>query len=387
MLPCKGENATMNYRPIYYLGIDAGNRTTVISRRDADGLNEIITIFPSFVAPVSLEEQERFNSGLNAATPFGEGEYLLSAGEGLHYYVGKLAQRQGSKATDAKGAANRYWTDHNRVLWRTAIVASIPAEELEHNGAYNPGADAYEFEVRIATGLPVSLYDLERAEMIRQAYNGVHRFTFNKRNYIIHVLVGPVVMEGTGGLVLYGSAQTKKGVIDIGYWSTEIIVMEGGRPVREGSDGDEIGVGDAADILKAEVLSAFRRELSDDEVREILFAQARQLELPAITAYGKTLPEDRLQTMAENALGSTASRLKTLISSTWSSARGYIAADINPVTLIGGGPYYFERFVQEVVPHAKMASSPESANARAYSLIAVGYKKWSETTLSALTAR
>lgn len=267
-------------------------------------------------------------------------------------------------------------------------MASIPVEELEQNGAYNPSADAYEFEVRIATGLPVSLYDLERAEMIRQAYNGIHRFTFNKRTYIIHVLVGPVVMEGSGGLVLYGSVQAKKGVIDIGYWSTEIIVMEGGRPVREGSDGDEIGLGDAADILKSEVLSAFKRELSDDEIRALLLAVARwQQELPPITAYGKTLPEDRLRVMAENALGATAGRLKTLISSTWSSARGYIAADINPVTLIGGGPYYFERSVQEVVPHAKMASEPESANARAYSLIAVGYKKWVERSLIAPLAR
>jgi Actin like proteins N terminal domain len=376
----------MGHRPTYYLGVDEGNRTTVVSRRDADGLNEIITIFPSFIAPISLEEQERFSSGLNAATPFGEGEYLLSS-EGIHFYVGKLALRQGSKATDARGAANRYWTEHNRNLLRASIAACIPLEELEQNGAYNPSTNAYEFEVRVATGLPVTLYDLERAELIRQAFTGIHTYTFNKRNYIVHVLVGPVVMEGTGGLVLYGSALAKKGVIDIGYWSTEIIVMEGGRPVREGSAGDEIGVGDAADILKAEVMSAFKRELSDDEVRDILLAQARHQELPPITAYGKALPEDRLCVMAESALGSTGSRLKTLIASTWSSVRGYIAADINPVMLVGGGPYYLERYVREVVPHARMPIEPENANARAYSLIAIGYKKWNDVAQAALVAR
>ncbi len=376
----------MGHRPTYYLGVDAGNRTTVVSRRDADGLNEIITIFPSFIAPVSLEEQERFSSGLNATTPFGEGEYLLS-NEGLHFYVGRLALRQGSKATDARGAANRYWTEHNRTLLRTAIAACIPVEELEHNGAYNPSNDAYEFEVRIATGLPVTLYDLERAELIRQAFTGIHTYAFNNRNYVVHVLIGPIVMEGTGGLVLYGSSHAKKGVIDIGYWSTEMIVMEGGRPVKEGSAGDEIGVGDAADILKAEVMSLYKRELSDDEVRSVLLAQARQQELPSITAYGKALPEDRLRSIAESGLTSTASRLKTLISSTWSSVRGYIAADINPVTLVGGGPYYFERYVQEVVPHAKMPSEPENANARAYSLIAIGYKKWNDVAQLALVVR
>ena len=82
---------------------------------------------PSFLAsllPISLEEQERFSSGLNAATPFGEGEYLLSS-EGMHVYVGKLALRQGSKATDARGAANRYWTEHNRNLLRASIPRPV----------------------------------------------------------------------------------------------------------------------------------------------------------------------------------------------------------------------------------------------------------------------
>ena len=91
--------------------------------------------------------------------------------------------------------------------------------------------------------------------------------------------------------------------------------------------------------------------------------------------------------MAESALSSTGSRLKTLIASTWSLVRGYIAADINPVMLVGGGPYYLERYVREVVPHARTPIEPENANARAYSLIAIGYKKWNEVAQAALVAR
>ena len=47
----------MNNRPTYYLGVDAGNRTTVVSRRDSDGLNEIINRLYPGSGKTSLEAE------------------------------------------------------------------------------------------------------------------------------------------------------------------------------------------------------------------------------------------------------------------------------------------------------------------------------------------
>lgn len=368
-------------RPLYHLGGDFGNRTSIGFLRDAAGLNESHAYFTSFIAETPQQEYQRFSAGTQTVLDPNEGEYLISY-EGKHYLVGKLAQQQGPQAIDPRGVADRYWGQHNLLLHLTMVASLLCPRDLRAAGGYNPAANTYECVVRVGTGMPVSVYTGARAEQIRQAMNGLHRFGFNGYDYVVELEVGPVVMEGVSGLILHGgTGKSKKAVIDCGYWSTEILRKENGQFVRDANAGDAIGIGMAFDYLKSTVAFDFGRELSEDEAQSILLAQARAETLPLINLYGKPLDAEQLAKVAEAALAVPGVSLQQMVASRLGSARGLVATDVDPVVFVGGSAYYLKRFVAEKVPHVKVFNDPENANARGYCLLCVGYKDWKYTTL------
>lgn len=372
-------SSSISQRPLYHLGGDFGNRTSIGFLRDASGLDERRAYFTSFIAEISEQEYQRFSVGTQTTLDPNEGEYLLTY-EGKHFLVGKLAQQQGPLAIDPRGVGDRYWSLHNLILYLNMIAALLSPKELREAGAYNPAEKTYECTVRVSTGMPVSVYTTNRAELIRQAFNGKHRFEFNGYTYIVELEIGPIVMEGVSGLILYGgTGKNKKAVIDCGYWSTEILRKENGQFIRDTNAGDVIGIGMAFDYLKSTVAFEFERELTEDEAQHILLAQARQTPLPPLSRYGKLLDAEKLGKIAMAALAVPGVPLQQMVSSRLGSARGLVATDIDPVIFIGGSAYYLERYVAEKVPHIKVNADPENANARGYCLLAIGYKDWKYT--------
>jgi hypothetical protein len=367
------------HRPLYYLGADLGNRTSIGFVRDAENLNERHAQFSSFLADIAAQEYERFRIGTQSSLSVHEGEYVLSY-EGKHCFVGSLAQQQGPLATDAKGVGDRYWTRHNMLLLLNLIALLLSPAELRRAGGYNPEDDTYECSVRVGTGMPVSVYTPARADLIRSAFNGIHRFTFNGSHYIVTIDIGPVIMEGVGGLLLHGgTGRNKKAVIDCGYWSTEILRKENGQFIRDSSAGEAIGIGMAFDALKSTVALEFGRELSEDEAQRLLLAQARKEALPPVLLYGKPLNSERLARVTEEALAVPGVPLQKMVASKLGSARGLVATDIDPVVFVGGSAYYLQSFVAAKVPHVTVPREPEFANARAYCLLAGAYRDWHET--------
>ncbi|HZT98985.1 MAG TPA: hypothetical protein VFA10_04960, partial [Ktedonobacteraceae bacterium] len=163
----------LQQRPLYHLGGDFGNRTSIGFLRDVAGLNESHASFTSFIAEIPMQEYQRFNAGTQTILDPNESEYLLSY-EGKHYLVGKLGQQQGPQAIDARGVADRYWSSHNLILCLNMIATLLCPKDLRAAGGYNPEANTYECVVRVATGMPVSVFTAARAEMVRQMMNGVH---------------------------------------------------------------------------------------------------------------------------------------------------------------------------------------------------------------------
>jgi hypothetical protein len=372
---------SLQQRPLYHLGGDFGNRTSIGFLRDGSGLDERRGYFTSFLAEIPEQEYQRFSVGTQTTLDPNEGEYLVTY-QGKHFLVGKLAQQQGPMAIDPRGVADRYWSQHNLILHLNMIAALLSPRELRAAGGYNPADETYECVVRVSTGMPVSVYTTARAEMIRQAFTGVHRFSFNGYDYVVELEVGPIVMEGVAGLLLHGgTGKAKKAVIDCGYWSTEILRKENGQFVRDANAGDAIGIGMAFDYLKSTVAFDFGRELSEDEAQGLLLAHARQEPLPLVNLYGKPLDTEKLGKVAEAALAVPGVPLQQMVSSRLGSARGLVATDVDPVVFVGGSAYYLKRYVVEKVPHVKVFADPENANARGYCLLSVGYKDWKFTKL------
>ncbi len=374
----------MSQRPLFHLGADLGNRTSIGFLRDANGLNERWNQFTSFLAEIPAQDYLRFSAGTQTVLDANAGEYLLTV-QGKHYYVGTLAQQQGPSAIDARGVADRYWGQHNMLLLLTMIATLLPPEYLRQMGGYNPAEHTYECVVRIGTGMPVTVYTTARAEAIRQTFGGMHRFRCNGYDYVVELEVGPVIMEGVGGLILHGgTGKHKKAVIDCGYWSTEILRMENGQYIRDASAGEAIGIGMAFDHLKNTLAFDFGRELSEREAQSLLLAHARQQELPPVLLYGKPLDPERLATVTAAALAVPGVPLQQMVAARLGSARGLVASDIDPVVFIGGSAYYLRQYVEEKVPHVKVVPDPEHANARAYCLLAVGFKGWTTKLPSAI---
>lgn len=368
-------------RPLYHLGGDFGNRTSIGFLRDADGLNECHAYTTSFIAEIPEQEYQRFSVGTQTSLNPNEGEFLITYQE-RHYLVGKLAQQQGPGAIDPRGVADRYWRLHNLILHLNMIATLLCPKDLREAGGYNPTENTYECVVRVGTGMPVSVFTSARAEAIRQAFNGIHRFSFNGYDYVVQLEIGPIVMEGVSGLILHGgTGKNKKAVIDCGYWSTEILRKENGQFVRDANAGDAIGIGMAFDYLRSTVAFDLQRELSEDEAQVLLLAGARQETLPVINLYGKPLNAETLGKIVEAALAVPGIPLQQMVSSRLGSARGLVATDVDPVIFIGGSAYYLKRYVVEKVPHVKVFADPENANARGYCLLCVGYKDWKFTTL------
>ena len=378
---------TVQQRPLYHLGADIGNRTSIGFLRDANGINERRIQFTSFLAEIAEQESQRFSAGTQTTLDPNEGEYLLTY-QDKHYFAGKLAQQQGALAIDARGVADRYWGQHNLLLLLTMVAALLCPKDLREAGGYNPAENTYECIVRVGTGMPVSLYTTQRAALVRHALSGIHRFQFNGYSYVVQLEVGPVIMEGVGGLILHGgTGKQKKAVIDCGYWSTEILRMENGQYIRDANAGEAIGIGMAFDFLKNTVAFDFGRELSEDEAQALLLAQARHEELPPVLLYGRPLDATRLARAAEAALAVPGVPLQQMVSARLGSARGLVASDIDPVVFVGGSAYYLRQYVEEKVPHIKVVQEPEHANARAYCLMAVGFKQWNATQLPSVRAR
>lgn len=377
----------LNQRPLYHLGGDWGNRTSIGFVRDGAGLNERQVQYTSFIAEVPEQDYLRFSAGTQTTLDPNEGEYLIMY-QGKHYLVGKLAQQQGALAIDARGVADRYWGQHNLLLLLNMIATLHCPKELREAGGYNPAENTYECVVRVGTGMPITVYTTPRAELIRQAFNGVHRFHFNGYDYVVEIEVGPVIMEGVGGLILHGgTGKSKKAVIDCGYWSTEILRKENAQFIRDANAGEAIGIGMAFDYLKNTLAFDFGRELSEDEAQSLLLAQAQHAELPPISRYGKPLDAEQLGKVAEAALAVPGIPLQQMVAARLGSARGFVASDIDPVIFIGGSAYYLYRYVAEKVPHVKVFQDPENANARAYCLLATGFKDWKTTKLPTVVAR
>lgn len=345
---------------IYYAGYDPGSGIASLRLIAADDVELALDIFtlPSAIADGNVTDLlDRGDIDAMLQQVLREGEYALTL-QDADYYLGTLIE-QGTNDTAALGADLRYWSIHTKILLLALAAKMIPEKK---------------FELRLVTALPVSLYTRENRKRVKDALSGYYRYDFNGRKDIEAIIkVGYVAYEGQGVLVHCGNKSGKQGVIDIGERTTDIIGANGQVINGRWCAGEEIGVGQLVDALKT-LGKKYKRIISTDLAHEVLKAYIHEKSLPRVTVNQKEeIPEAEMRDVIGKAIKRLSRTLTTLISGTWTAEDGGEAAsDFDEVFLAGGGAWYFDKVVRDLIKNVTFVSDPQDANVRGYAALATG---------------
>ncbi len=341
-------------------GFDPGNSETSLVVATPEGQQSRLTL-PSYVGRGSSHELKRFRQmkSVQAADVFQPGEYVLLCPKIAHteYFIGTLAMDQSRAATSARGDINRYWSPFVLLLLLAASGALIP--------------DA-EFEISLVTGIPIETYSDQNRRKVRNALEGEHRFTLNGRERLAAVSVETVIMEGAGAMIACGDERPiRQAVIDIGGRTTDLYTADGQMPLIPLCKGTALGVELAAEMLNRTFEEYAGRDLTLQEMRQILRAAVGNGQCPPIYANGQEISSIDLRLWTEDALRSVGRDITTFLAQTWASGElGAVATDLAKVLLVGGGAYAFYRDIVRLIPHVTVPSQPELANALGYAELA-----------------
>lgn len=330
---------------VQVVGLDAGNSEatlTFIPNKQGSALT-----IPSYVGSGNLAELLRIRGGAGAEK-LEAGEYVLELG-GRSTFVGQLAIEQSRDATAARGDVSRYWNGHTLRLLCTLAGAAIKGDA----------------ELRVVTGLPVSVWSKQAAKQVQQALIGKHRFTLNGKARTLTVEGVMVLMEGAGALAKEGSGENvPQAVVDVGGRTTDLFWTQGMRPQPERCTAAPIGIEKAGDLLCAQFQQRYGRELRRVELRAIFRALAESKPLPPLFVDGKRVD---VASEAQAAIAAVGDEIASYVAATWNSGEsGKVASDAARVLLVGGGAHYLAEQLRRLIPHIEIPKHPELANAQGY---------------------
>ncbi len=266
-----------SHPPIYSAGFEVGSGISGLTVCAADGLalsRDLVTL-PSFIADGDI------STLLKGADPLATlsdilhpGEYVL-VWQDRTSFLGNLLM-QGEHLDNAMSDERRYWSEHAQILLLCLAGMLIPERR---------------FQLRLVTALPVSLYNRERRQQVRQALSQHYRFSFNGREREVEVRCGYVAMEGQGILIHCGDPHSQQAVIDVGERTTDLVAASGQRLIGRLCKGERLGVGELVEALQ-QLARRHRRMLSVEKTHAILKAYAHHRPYPQIVTASGPLPEE-----------------------------------------------------------------------------------------------
>ena len=251
------------------------------------------------------------------------------------YFIGHLAETEGTNTTSAKGALKRYTDIHSRLLLL---------------GMYGSLVDDEESEVRLVTGAPMSLFDRDTRAAIKKNREGEDPFSFNGKQRIVKIKVGTVTREGVKALSLYGNAKARQGIIDIGERTTDIGQTDGQTPINRWCKAEVYGVGKVIDTLINDIRTHYKRSLRISEARAILKAFTDDRPIP-IVKIGKTpIPENEIISFIVAAKSSEWNAIDTFIDATWNEEGTEVGSSLELILCIGGGAKVWQKELKAKFP-------------------------------------
>ncbi len=306
--------------------------------------------FPSLVAPA---EFIRFQADVGAQTQI-RGLTLYDTEEG-DLFVGEMAARQG------RPGSVRNPRDRDRVadaimthLTDAAFAALLPET------AYT--------KAKIVTGLPVDYY--RDSEALAAHLRGQHVVKLEGHRLIVDVEEVKVVPQPFGGLLsvlldergklmadVAHLVQGRVGVLDIGMFTSDFILVDGLEYIEAGSGSLEVGVSTVLEMLRKVLLDDHRVSYEPHQLEVAL--RRGWLVINGQTVRLNGLASERLSMVAQ----SIESRARTL----WN------VSTLSAIVLAGGGSLALRRWLEPYFGQAIYA--PEAAMANANGFLRYGLRQ------------
>ncbi len=220
---------------------------------------------PAVIGP-ARELHHTQNLGMKAML-----EELMLELDGKGYFVGEQALRQSDSPRFSLNN-NRYDAEEGKVLAETALALLAGSGET----------------VEVITGLPVDHYAQQKT-LLKKSLEGFHRVRLCGENKItvVHeavILLQPMgtffhhVINDDGSPRESDAGRLKTGVIDIGYGTTDIIVMEGFKMQEHKSRSNSaVAMNQLNRLVSDEVHKAFGQRWEPHEMDSIVQAGALSL--------------------------------------------------------------------------------------------------------------
>lgn len=330
------------------VGIDIGYGYT----KAVGGAAEVV--FPSVVGKA---ERIQYESDLQPAAAHDAGIALVT--EEGDRFVGELALLQ----------SRVQWTllDRSRVEDPSARLLFLAAlSELA-------GPDRSLPQLRIVTGLPVKWY-ADRNKVVEQlqgkhVVRRVNGSELVQRFSVAEVLVVPqpfgslfdTILGSEGQIVDEDLARGRLGVIDIGTYTTDYVLVDGLRYIEHGSGSISTGLARGYQLLSRSFLDSFGLDMRLHEID-------RAVRAGYVTLFGEQRSIDWLVGPVFDAL---AAEILAQAGTLWGDGR-----DLQAILVTGGGAMALGEHVRRRFAHARILPDAPLANVRGFQKY--GRRKWRE---------
>lgn len=328
------------------VGVDIGYGYT----KAACGEHEVI--FPSVVG-----RAERIRYQVDLESHQGGGIAILTE-EGDHF-IGELALLQ-SRVRWTLLDRSRVQDPSGRLLFLSALSELI-----------GPEAESETF--RVVTGLPVQWY-ADRDKVIEQL-SGKHVVRrVNGRQWVQRLTVDEVlvvpqpfgslfnsILDARGTLVDETLARGRLGIIDVGTYTTDYVLVDSLRYIEKGSGSISTAMSRAYQLIGRSILDTFGLDLKLHEVDQAV-RQGR------VTVFGEVHEIDWL---VEPALDAVAEEVLAQAGTLWGDGR-----DLSAILVTGGGAIALNERIGRRYGHARMLDDAPVANVRGFERY--GRRRWKE---------
>ncbi|NOT57330.1 MAG: ParM/StbA family protein [Deltaproteobacteria bacterium] len=310
------------------VGIDVGyGHTKALSSTGAS------VVFPS---AVGLADPQTFRLHLNGRGAPTAHERTVQVDD-VPYFVGEAALRHARAVVQPR---DRDWLDSlaYRILWYAALESVLL-----------PGTAP-----TIVTGLPVSFYhDRDRLQQV------VAHVLAARHSTALQVRVVPqpfgsffdALFDAQGQLVNDAPALAHSGIIDVGYFTTDVVEVQELEYVQKGSGSIGVGVATMLDTLRGLLTQRFGYVVSVHEAEQVLRNQRLR----------RAGQEHDFSAECTMAVRDAALAILTYVHQLWGAGDQF-----DQILLTGGGGVIVQAFFTEQIPQLQLAPTPMVANARGY---------------------
>jgi PRTRC genetic system protein D len=308
------------------IGIDVGYGYTKVVSDTVEGLGK--TQLPSVVG--NFEDRIATIEGLKPSS------LDLVEIDGQKLLVGNSALKHSARIFNAR---EKDW------------IGSMAYRALMKNGIHQTNLSS--ISIVITSGLPVSYYKADRAKLtnlIREVAKGDAITTKIK---VIPQPLGSffkLLFDNNGEVQNEGLVTARIGVLDIGFYTSDILTIDNLEPVEKQIASFENGV--------AGTLEAISKDIEDRyDLRQDIHKTEETLRKGSLRAYGV---DHDIAGMAKQRLTELATEIEAHVKTVWKSA-----ADIDQVLLTGGGAALLKDYLN-FYRHATVIEDAQFANAEGY---------------------